>query len=103
VDRILTYIGDADYASYVSDRMLQDAVERNLIIIGEAASRLPRSITQRERGVEWGLAAGMRNIVVHEYFGVDSRIVWDAISHELLALADAARRLLEVDSPPDIT
>lgn len=70
VHRIQDYVGERDYGAFVADRMLLDAVERNLITIGEAASRLSEEVRNLEPAVEWGLATGLRNIVVHKYFGV---------------------------------
>lgn len=99
VRRIQEYVADFDFDEYVATPILRDAVERNLIIIGEAAGKLPESIRQREPSVDWGLAAAMRNIVVREYFGVDQRIVWDVVSNELAPLAAAAGRLLSERDP----
>jgi uncharacterized protein with HEPN domain len=54
-----------------------------LLVIGEAVSKLPRSITEREGRVDWRRISAMRNLIVHEYFGVDLNIVWQAATQKL--------------------
>lgn len=84
---------DADSA--VIARMASDAIERNLQIIGEAANHLPPHITVVHPEVAWPAIRGMRNILVHEYFGVDPEIVRDVIHSHLEPLATALRSQLE--------
>ena len=71
--------------------MVEDAIERNLQIIGEAASQLPLEIMHAHPEIAWPQIRGFRNILVHQYFGVDIEIVRDVVETHLPRLADAIR------------
>lgn len=79
------------------DRKTRDAVVRNLEIIGEAVKRLPPERLADWPGVDWAGWARMRDVVAHQYFGVDVEVIWSAVQDELPGLVGAARALL--DSP----
>lgn len=72
--------------------MAEDAVERNLQIIGEAAKHLPTSLTDAHPEIAWPQIRGFRNILVHQYFGVDVATVRDVVETYLPPLAAALRR-----------
>ena len=71
--------------------MAEDAVERNLQIIGEAANHLPAEITDAHPEIAWPQIRGFRNILVHQYFGVDIETVREVISDFLPELAIALK------------
>lgn len=79
--------------------MAEDAVERNLQIIGEAANHLPGEITDAHPEIAWPQIRGFRNILVHRYFGVDIDVIRDVISAHLPQLADALRPDATADEP----
>lgn len=94
IDAITDYTKELDFPSFSSDRRTMDAVVRNLIVIGEAASHVPSEVVGRHPEVPWRDMADMRNVVVHEYFGVDTRVVWETIRNDLLPLVASLRKLL---------
>ena len=71
--------------------MAEDAIERNLQIIGEAVNHLPEGVTGAHPEVPWPQVRGFRNILVHQYFGVDVDVVRDVVETHLPPLADALR------------
>lgn len=77
------------------DRRTRDAVIRNLEIVGEAAKKLPAQVKRSHPEVEWKKIAGLRDILIHDYFGIDMDIVWDVVQNKLPPLADEVRRILE--------
>ncbi len=71
-----------------------DAVVRNLEIIGEAAKKVPGEVRSSAPDVEWKKIAGLRDILIHEYFGIDVNIIWDVVRNKLPALEDEVRKIL---------
>ncbi len=88
------YVKDMDYKAFEADRKTQDAVIRNLEIIGEAARILPDEVREKAAEIEWYKIIALRNILIHEYFGVNLKIVWDVVQNKLDALESSCRRLL---------
>ena len=68
---------------FFQDRKTQDAVIRNLEIIGEAVKVLPADMTSRHDSVPWKSIAGMRDQLIHHYFGVDLKLVWGVVESRL--------------------
>ncbi len=71
---------------FFSDTKTQDAVVRNLEIIGEAVKRTSESLKSDHENIPWKSMAGMRDKMIHEYFGVDLKLVWDVVEKELPGL-----------------
>ena len=67
---------------------------RNLEVIGEAAKHLPEEARKRAPGIDWKKIAGLRDILIHEYFGIDGEIALDVVQHKLPTLETAATRML---------
>jgi uncharacterized protein with HEPN domain len=92
-ERIGRLLHHRDPTSFESDETLRQAVLFSLLIMGEAAKQLPQSVRDQEPGINWRGAAGLRDIIVHQYFGLDTEILWDAATVHVPRLLDAARRL----------
>ena len=69
--------------AFFRDRKTQDAVIRNLEIIGEAVKILPPELTARHESVPWKSIAGMRDQLIHHYFGVNLKLVWGVVENRL--------------------
>jgi uncharacterized protein with HEPN domain len=82
IDAITSYTA-AGRDAFMADRKTQDAVIRNLEIIGEAVKRLSPLLTGAHPDVPWRQIAGMRDKLVHDYFGVDLDLVWGVVEREL--------------------
>lgn len=83
IEKIERYIKGMSQKSFQSDEKTSDAVVRNLEIIGEAAGRLPEDFTDQHSEIEWFKIVGLRNRIVHEYFGVDLEIIWQILIKDI--------------------
>ncbi|MHA2364234.1 MAG: HepT-like ribonuclease domain-containing protein [Candidatus Hodarchaeales archaeon] len=85
IDLINVYIGNLTINDFMKDKKTQDAVIRNLEIIGEAVKHIPEAI-KKNYPYDWREVAGLRDILIHHYFGVSLNIIWDIIQKELPGL-----------------
>ena len=93
IDRINSYVEGMPYADFLADRKTQDAVTRNVEIIGEAARSLSEQFKQEHSNIPWQDIVGMRNVIVHQYFGILPDVVWDVIENELPTLRSQLAKL----------
>lgn len=80
---------------YFSSKMTQDAVIRNLEIIGEATKNISEELKLKNSHLPWKETAGLRDVLIHEYFGVDNEIVWNVVEKELPKLKENITGLIE--------
>ena len=80
------------HSDFSADDMRIDAVIRNLEIIGEAAKNIPVEIREEYPDIEWKKIVGLRNILIHEYSGVDIDILWDVVKNKLPELENLIQK-----------
>jgi len=83
-----------DEHSFLQDEMAKRAFVRSLEIVGEAVKQIPEDVRLQYPDIKWRSIAGMRDKLIHEYFGVDHDIVWDAVINKIPELAATIREIL---------
>ncbi len=91
--RIQRYTGNMTYNDFIKDELVQDGVLRNLEIVGEAIKKIPDEIKNIKPQIEWRKIAGLRDILVHGYFGIDLEIVWDVVKNKIPGLKQEIEEL----------
>ena len=88
------YVAGMTFDAFQADRKTTDAVVRNITVIGEAANNVPPSIADKHPEIPWKLMRDFRNVVVHRYFGLDLKVIWDTVQVEIPPLVEPLQRLL---------
>lgn len=91
--RIEKYTKGLTLEKLKKDTLILDGVVRNLEIIGEAAKNIPNQIRKKYPEIEWKKIAGLRDILAHEYFGIDLEVVWDIIENKVPILKKQISRI----------
>jgi uncharacterized protein with HEPN domain len=83
MERIEAYLGDFDFEKFQNNNLVVDAVIRNFEIIGEASKNIPSEIQEKYPEIPWKKMYGLRNLMAHEYFGVDHEMIWEIAKNNL--------------------
>jgi hypothetical protein len=95
IARIKEYTNGVSFEQFLSDKKTIDAVLRNLEIIGEAVYHIPETIQERYSDLPWAEMRAMRNIVAHEYFGVNLNIIWNTTQSNLPPIVAELEEILK--------
>jgi len=94
VRRILEYTAGMSWDEYLRDYKTQDAVVRNLEVIGEATKNLADEFRNQYPGIPWRDMAGTRDRLTHHYFGINQEIVWQIVEHDLPGLKEQIEQVI---------
>lgn len=93
-DKILRYTDGSTFEEFRADERTFDAVARNLEIIDEAVKQVPSDIRDRHPDVEWRKLAGLRDVVIKQYFGIDEELIWDVVTTRIGPLRTRMKAIL---------
>jgi uncharacterized protein with HEPN domain len=94
IEKIQSYISGKDQETFSNDSITQDAVVRQLEIIGEATKRISKELRNKNSEVPWEDMAGMRDVLIHDYIDVDLNIVWKTASQSIPGLKALLNKLV---------
>jgi uncharacterized protein with HEPN domain len=94
IARTQDYTRGMAFEAFRQDHKTIDAVVRNITIIGEAAGKVPSPVVKQHGEIPWRQMRDFRNVVVHAYFGVDLKVLWDTVRGDLPPLVVPLRKLL---------
>ena len=97
ISSIEEYVTGINESDFLEKKLVQDAVIRNLEIIGEAAKRLPDGIKLSYARIEWKKICGMRDVLIHDYLGVDIKKVWNVVINHLPELKKEISFILQAE------
>ncbi len=94
VEEIQSFVQGLTYDQFRQDAKTVKAVAADLAIIGEAVGHIPEDVMDAHPDIPWSLMRAMRNRIIHVYFDVDPKIIWDTIQQDLPPLVDPLKKLL---------
>ena len=98
IQNIFEFTRGFSFDQYSTDIKTKHAVEHNFMIIGEAVSRIPSDFKRKYPNINWRQIKDFRNIIAHDYFGIDNGIVWDIIQLNLSDLLDDISQILQKET-----
>lgn len=94
ISKIERYVHGLTLENFLSNILTFDAVIYNLLIIGEAIGKIPKEIRDKFPDIEWAKIISMRNLLIHEYFGIDKNVVWNTVRNNIPVLKKQFEQLL---------
>ena len=88
IDDAISFIEGMEYKKFYQDKKTVNAVVRSLEILGEAGKKIPEKIRKKTQDIPWKQICGMRDKLIHDYFGVDYEMVWKVVKEDLPAIRE---------------
>ncbi len=95
IKRIERYVDGVSYEQFMKSNLIQAAVIREIEIIGEATKKLNQKFKEKHQDIPWKSIAGMRDKLIHDYFGVDLDAVWETVKKDIPILKDKIKKLVK--------
>ena len=96
IGSIENYMKEKSEQDFIEAQETKDAVMRRLAVIGEAAKNIPMSLREKNGNIDWKAVIGLKNVLVHEYFGVDISVIWHIIKDDLPKLKLEIEKMLKI-------
>ena len=95
VNDIESFVDNMTYEDFIKDRKTLNAVVRSIEIIGEASKKIPETIKTKNKELPWKQMAGMRDKLIHAYFGIDTETLWKAVKDNIPPLKGSIQKMLK--------
>jgi uncharacterized protein with HEPN domain len=95
LEEIQNFASGLRFEEFINDNKTLKAIVLDFIVIGEAANNIPDEVVAKHPEIAWHLMRGMRNRLVHAYYSIDEKIVWDTVRNDLPPLMEPLKRILE--------
>ena len=95
IEEIEKYLLEVEFPMFIENSMMRFACIKQMEIIGEASNHISNELKSKFTDVEWAQIVGMRNVFAHEYFGIDSSLVWEIIKNDIPELKEKIKLILQ--------